>query len=370
MYFGSGTSPAKDELTAHELTHVVQQTGGKQLNRQIMRRQVPELEDKIDTPTTEDQEKTQQTPNQKQQPLQETGTEKQNNNNLLSESKGKSTQPQQQLAENSNAVEGEQSPQTQEKKNKPKNPEQDLQQNKQVNQQSTELKENNEITKNFQGKDNKQEINNQAEKENQQEINNAGEKENNKDGANSRSDLPINHLAPTDAVTNNVGVEGAGKTNQIPQQATELNTEDPGKIIEQLKNTPPTQAFAAYAEVQNALPQAFEKQRQQVQTTIPEIPAPVGLSPNQEASQKAPLKLKKAPQQEQHDPKLQKEKPDTEKEQHDPKPQKEEPKSEDKKGKKGQEDKKVKRVKRVKISTLAPEIAQKLICRDRLTHYK
>ncbi|GET36579.1 eCIS core domain-containing protein [Microseira wollei] len=30
IYFGSGKSPGKDELTAHELTHVVQQTGGVQ----------------------------------------------------------------------------------------------------------------------------------------------------------------------------------------------------------------------------------------------------------------------------------------------------------------------------------------------------
>ncbi|KAB8333810.1 DUF4157 domain-containing protein [Scytonema tolypothrichoides VB-61278] len=378
IYFGSGKSPAKDELTAHELTHVVQQTGGKQLNRQIMRRQVPEVEGKIETPTTKDQEKTQSGPNQKQQPLQETGTEKQNNNNLLSESKGESTQPQQQqVAENSNAVEGEQSLQTEEKKNEPKNSEQDLQQNKQVNQH-TELKENNESTKNNQGEkennqgnqDNKQEINNEGEKENQQKINNKGEKENNqgnkenqqeinnnqaekennKNGANSRSDVPTNQLASnTDAVTNNVGVEGGGKTNQIPQQAAELNTEDPGKIIEQLKNTPPTQAFATYTEAQNALPQAFEKQRQQVQTTIPEIPAPVGLSPEQEASQKAPAEQKQDTEKEQRDPKPQKEKQDTEKEQHDPKPQKEEPKSEGKegkKGKKGQEDKKGKKGKK------------------------
>ncbi|MDZ8188958.1 MAG: DUF4157 domain-containing protein [Nostoc sp. ChiSLP02] len=33
IYFGAGKAPAKDTLTAHELTHVVQQTGGVQLNQ-------------------------------------------------------------------------------------------------------------------------------------------------------------------------------------------------------------------------------------------------------------------------------------------------------------------------------------------------
>src|SRR4028119_1033144 len=33
IYYGSGKSAAKDDLTAHELTHVVQQTGAKKLQR-------------------------------------------------------------------------------------------------------------------------------------------------------------------------------------------------------------------------------------------------------------------------------------------------------------------------------------------------
>jgi hypothetical protein len=34
VYFGAGKSPGNNELTAHELTHVVQQTGGSQIQRQ------------------------------------------------------------------------------------------------------------------------------------------------------------------------------------------------------------------------------------------------------------------------------------------------------------------------------------------------
>jgi hypothetical protein len=35
IYYGAGKSPAKDDLTAHELTHVVQQTGAKKENETI-----------------------------------------------------------------------------------------------------------------------------------------------------------------------------------------------------------------------------------------------------------------------------------------------------------------------------------------------
>jgi hypothetical protein len=31
IYFGAGKSPGKDALTAHELCHVIQQTGGRRL---------------------------------------------------------------------------------------------------------------------------------------------------------------------------------------------------------------------------------------------------------------------------------------------------------------------------------------------------
>ena len=66
-----------------------------------------------------------------------------------------------------------------------------------------------------------------------------------------------------------------------PPEAVAINTGDPGQIIEQLKNTPPTQAATTYAQAQTASAQALEKQKQQVQATIPEIPAPTGLQGKQ-----------------------------------------------------------------------------------------
>ncbi|MFB2877370.1 DUF4157 domain-containing protein [Floridanema aerugineum] len=46
IYFGAGKSPGKNELTAHELTHTIQQTGGLRLNKQVQRQPKPEEEEK------------------------------------------------------------------------------------------------------------------------------------------------------------------------------------------------------------------------------------------------------------------------------------------------------------------------------------
>ncbi|MBW4599434.1 MAG: hypothetical protein KME29_07425 [Calothrix sp. FI2-JRJ7] len=174
----------------------------------------------------------------------------------------------------------------------------------------------------------------------------------NEDGA-ATNPSPSGSGAATNPSPNGGGAGASGQPsennndkNKLPESQTNvtpknvgLDNEDPGKVIEQLKNTAPTQAFATYTEAQNALPKAFENQRQQLQATIPEIPAPVGLSPEQESPQQAPAQQKQTPtnkpdtQQKQGDPKPQQEKPDTKKEQHNPEPQKEEPKSERKEGK-------------------------------------
>ncbi|MEH2366557.1 eCIS core domain-containing protein [Nostoc sp.] len=74
---------------------------------------------------------------------------------------------------------------------------------------------------------------------------------------------------------NKAGQESAS----VNQQAVPISAEDPGQILEQLKNTPPTQAFATYTQAETASAQALDNQRQQLQATIPEIPAPTGLSP-------------------------------------------------------------------------------------------
>ncbi|MBD2504567.1 DUF4157 domain-containing protein [Anabaena azotica FACHB-119] len=76
------------------------------------------------------------------------------------------------------------------------------------------------------------------------------------------------------------GENQGGQVNApVNQQAIPISAEDPGQILEQLKNTPPTQAFPTYTEAETASAQALENQRQQLQASIPEIPAPTGLSP-------------------------------------------------------------------------------------------
>ncbi|MEO1373921.1 MAG: DUF4157 domain-containing protein [Cyanobacteria bacterium J06635_10] len=42
IYYGAGKSPGNNELTAHELTHTIQQTGGLKLNKQVRRREKEE----------------------------------------------------------------------------------------------------------------------------------------------------------------------------------------------------------------------------------------------------------------------------------------------------------------------------------------
>ena len=44
IYYGAGKSPGKNELTAHELTHTIQQTGGVQLNKSVLAKPKPEQE--------------------------------------------------------------------------------------------------------------------------------------------------------------------------------------------------------------------------------------------------------------------------------------------------------------------------------------
>ncbi len=90
------------------------------------------------------------------------------------------------------------------------------------------------------------------------------------------------------------GGEGAASA---PQEAVTITAEDPGQIIEQLKNTPPTQAVSAYAQAEAASVPALEKQKQNLQETIPEIPAPTGLpAQGTEATQTAEKAATKAAQ--------------------------------------------------------------------------
>ncbi|GET35958.1 eCIS core domain-containing protein [Microseira wollei] len=62
---------------------------------------------------------------------------------------------------------------------------------------------------------------------------------------------------------------------------------DPGQILEQLKNTPPTSAPAAYGQAQAASAGALEAQKQQLQQSLPKIPAPTGLPAQKSGSKEA-----------------------------------------------------------------------------------
>ena len=65
------------------------------------------------------------------------------------------------------------------------------------------------------------------------------------------------------------------------QNTASIQSEDPGQILEQLKNTPPTQSIASYNQAQTVSAIALEKQKQKVQELIPEIPTPTGLPAQQ-----------------------------------------------------------------------------------------
>ncbi|HLP91052.1 MAG TPA: DUF4157 domain-containing protein [Nostocaceae cyanobacterium] len=61
---------------------------------------------------------------------------------------------------------------------------------------------------------------------------------------------------------------------------------DPGQIFEQLKNTPPTQINTAYADAQANSNAAWSAQKEELQQSIPELPAPTGLQGQQTAESK------------------------------------------------------------------------------------
>ncbi|MBD2014513.1 DUF4157 domain-containing protein [Microcoleus sp. FACHB-53] len=65
---------------------------------------------------------------------------------------------------------------------------------------------------------------------------------------------------------------------------------DPGQILEQLKNTPPTSAPAGYDQAQAASAGALEAQKQELQQSLPKIPAPTGLPAHKSGSKETQAK--------------------------------------------------------------------------------
>lgn len=87
----------------------------------------------------------------------------------------------------------------------------------------------------------------------------------------------VDHTAPSDV---NKGMLSPTKSTVFPQAMTGVNIQtkaDPGQILEQLKNTPPNNIFASYDQAVAASPGALEAQKQQVQQSLPQLPAPTGL---------------------------------------------------------------------------------------------
>jgi hypothetical protein len=65
---------------------------------------------------------------------------------------------------------------------------------------------------------------------------------------------------------------------------------DPGQILEQLKNTPPSNAPAGYDQAEAASTGALEAQKQELEQSLPKIPAPTGLPAQKSGSKETQAK--------------------------------------------------------------------------------
>ncbi|MFZ5987012.1 MAG: hypothetical protein ACOYWZ_07795, partial [Bacillota bacterium] len=83
------------------------------------------------------------------------------------------------------------------------------------------------------------------------------------------------HLVDIGSITD---VSGTKKeASKAPEVKIKMG--DPGSILEQLVDAPPTQALNAYSQASVMSGEAMDKQKEETQKTIPQIPAPTGLSP-------------------------------------------------------------------------------------------
>lgn len=92
---------------------------------------------------------------------------------------------------------------------------------------------------------------------------------------------------PIEGAAQPPAVEGAAVPGKAV--AVSITAEEPGAILEQLSNVPPSAVFDAYVQAKTASATALEKQTQVLQANLPEIPAPTGLPPEVEAREKAPV---------------------------------------------------------------------------------
>ncbi|MEM7579864.1 MAG: DUF4157 domain-containing protein [Cyanobacteria bacterium P01_A01_bin.80] len=239
IYYGAGKSPGNNELTAHELTHTIQQTGGVGLQKPPQIKEIGEDKQQSQSPL----EKSQQEPLKAKQV---------DNNNS---SKANSNKEKSEITENK--------------------PEKESLKAKQIGKDSAEVKpkQNSQV----------------EEKVNQSTVENASQ--NPAEVTNSTATNNVTKASTSASGNAAMAIGGGQESAPVPQEAAPITAENPGQILEQLKNTPPTQAVSTYAQAQTASAQALEKQKQQLQETIPEIPAPTGLPAKESESQKAGEKV-------------------------------------------------------------------------------
>lgn len=80
-----------------------------------------------------------------------------------------------------------------------------------------------------------------------------------------------------------VAGEKTSAKEEVPSKEEKivLQAENPGQILGQLQGMPPTTVVAAYGPAQEASNEALKKQRNEAQKSLPEIPAPTGLTSRQ-----------------------------------------------------------------------------------------
>ena len=239
IYYGAGKSPGNNELTAHELTHTIQQTGGVGLQKPPQIKEIGEDKQQSQSPL----EKSQQEPLKAKQV---------DNNNS---SKANSNKEKSEIPENK--------------------PEKESLKAKQIGKDSAEVKpkQNSQV----------------EEKVNQSTVKNVYQ--NPAEVTNSTATNNVTKTPTTAGGNAETAINGGQESAPVPQEAAPITAENPGQILEQLKNTPPTQAVSTYAQAQTASAQALEKQKQQLQETIPEIPAPTGLQAKESEPQKTGEKV-------------------------------------------------------------------------------
>lgn len=235
IYYGAGKSPGNNELTAHELTHTIQQTGGIGLEKPPHVKQIAEDKEQSQSPLEKAQE----------EPLK--AKQIGNNSSTANSNKENSETPR--------------------------------------NKAEKEPLKAKQTSKGSKKVDPKYPCTQVEEKVNQPTVENVFQSPTEAITPTATSNVT---KSPTTAGGNaEIAINGGQETAPISQEAAPITAENPGQILEQLKNTPPTQAVSTYAQAQTASAQALEKQKQQLQETIPKIPAPTGLPAKESEPQKA-----------------------------------------------------------------------------------